>query len=275
MSYIKNGLIGLLVPFLIIGDNSKIINQVEKNSPISNRMQTEILAEDTSIENLVEYDSFIKANINKFYISDIEEVYNFFNIKRDLPKYGFKANKRQFIYSDCEGAVYLASDSIYFYSSCNEEIFLRYKKMMESEKEKLVSRLHHNIKHEAAHAFYYNLAKEINKEEKVKKIPDNISFEELLKETLVSEGVAEYIAYKGELTREASMLSNENLKSITERDEYNMYNLGFILVKPILDINFTEGVKTLIENSLTSEDLNNLIRYQEKILAKLNGPSNN
>ena len=271
-SSLRKGLLAALLATTII--SSKISNknnlqqQINVNS-LEDKIKNEKITESIPIESLEEYNSFIKSNINKFYISDIEEVYNFFNIKRDLPKYGFKANKRQFICSDCEGAIYLASDSIYFYSSCTQELFSRYKNMFGKDKNEIIERLHHNIKHEAAHAFYYNLAKEINKEEVVEKIPDNIPFQELVKKTIISEGVAEYIAYKGKLTREASMLSNEYLKDITENDEYNLYNLGFMLVKPILDKNFEEGVKMLIQNQLKMDDLNNLPEYREKILKML------
>jgi hypothetical protein len=55
----------------------------------------------------------------------------------------------------------------------------------------------------------------------------------------------------------------------TYLDGFYLYSLGFILVKPILDIDFKRGIEELIKNPLIREDLNDLPRYRENIRRKV------
>jgi hypothetical protein len=226
-------------------------------------------------KDVAEYDAFVRSTINKYYISDVEDVYNFYNIKRDLPKYGFKAKNIQTIRFDCEGAVYKEGvDSIYFYSTCLKELFNSYIEYHEKDendiKEELTNRIHHYIKHEAAHAFYYKLGKELGEKYLFKDRFANSSTLEDIQTSLIEEGVADYISYKGELTEPAKNLSDKDLKDMIEKeDDYNLYYLGFLLVKPILDINFEKGIEELIKNPLSNKNLNDLPAYREKRIENL------
>lgn len=222
-----------------------------------------------------QYDEFVRSTVDNYFTSDIKEIYDFYNIKKDLPKYGFKQNTRQFIYSDCEGAVFKEkADSIYFYSTCLEELFDRYIARHKNDdtelKEELTKRIRHSIKHEAAHDLYCEYGKEIGKTNLFKKIYDDTPALEVIQYTLVEEGVADYISYKGQLTEFTKKLRDEDFKEmIKKEDDSQMYDLGLILVKPILDINLKEGIKELIKNPLTKKDLNDLLTYREKIIANV------
>jgi hypothetical protein len=224
----------------------------------------------TPWKDVSEYDEFIRSTVDRYYVSDIKDIYNFYNIKKDLPKYGFKQKEEGFICFDCEGAVFKEkADSIYFYSTCSEELFDRYieyhKKDNNDIKEELTNRIHHYIKHESAHDIYCEFGKDIGKRNLFKKITDNTPALEKIQYTLVEEGVADYISYKGELTDIAKKLGNEDFKEMIENeDDFHLYELGFILVKPILDINLEKGIKELIKYPLTKEDLNDLPGYREK-----------
>jgi len=226
-------------------------------------------------KNVAEYDEFVRSTVNKHYASDIGEIYTFYNIKRELPKYGFKARKNEITCFDCEGAVYKENvDSIYFYSTCSEYLFGRYlkysKKTKENIKEELINRLHYYIKHEGAHAFYYALGKELGEKYLFNVQRENTSVLYDIQHNLVEEGVADYIAYKGELTQSAKRLTDEDFKEMIEnKTDIYLYDLGFILVKPILDKNFEKGIIELIKNPLNKRDLDDLPRYREKILKKL------
>lgn len=217
-----------------------------------------------------EYDSFVRSTVDNCYDSDVREIYNFYDIKRDLPKYGFKSKEKAFTCFDCEGAVYKEGiDSIYFYSTCSEEMFNKYieysVKNKEDIKEELTNRIHHYIKHESAHAFYSKLGKKLGRTHLFKTISDSTSILEKIQYNLVGEGVADYMAYKGELTWSAKRLNDGNFKEMIEKeDDFYLYELGFILVKPILDTNFKKGIEELIKNPLSKEDLNDLPRYREK-----------
>lgn len=227
------------------------------------------------LDTLAEYDSFVRSIVNKYYISDVKEIYNFYNIKRDPPKYGFKSRTNEFVYFDCEGAIYKSDvDSVYFYSSCSEEKFKRYvtyfKKRQRDLKEELSERIHHSIKHEAAHAFYCNLKKDIGIKDFPKIKQNSPSVLENIQYNLIEEGIAEYMAYKGKLTESAKRLSDENFKEMIEKeDEFYLYQLGFILVKPILDIDFEKGIIELMRNSLTTKDLKDLPGYRNKRIEKI------
>ena len=102
-------------------------------------------------KNLEEYNSFVQSKVNEYYISDVTDLYNFYNINRSLPKYGFKSNEDPKLCLDCEGGLYKEDvDSIYFYSTCSEELFKDYLKysqriIKENPREELVNRLHHYI----------------------------------------------------------------------------------------------------------------------------------
>lgn len=223
-----------------------------------------------SWETVSEYDTFVRSTVNKYYTLDIKDIYDFYNIKRDLPKYGFKSKEIEFICFDCEGAMYKEGvDSVYFYSACSEEMFNKYieyfEKNKDNIKEELTNRIHHYIKHEAAHAFYYELGKKLGEKYLFRTRPANPSTFDDIQHTLVEEGVADYMAYKGELTESAKMLSDKDFKEMIEKeDDFYLYQLGFILIKPILDIDFKKGIKELIKNPLTKEDLNDLPKYREK-----------
>ncbi len=242
-------------------DNLKEIN----NNPITKK----------SWENLAEYQEFVESTVNKNYQADISEIYNFYNIKREIPKYGFKSKNIQNICFDCTGAVYKEnSDSIYFYSTCSPEIFQRYVEYHNKDKKEIeeyfTERIHHYIKHEAAHAFYYLLGKEMGEDYLFSVKRNNTSILYDIQHSLVEEGVADYIAYKGELTPSAKLKEDKDFKKmIEEESDLYLYDLGFILVKPILDKDFNKGIIELIKNPLSKKDLSDLPEYRNKILKKL------
>jgi hypothetical protein len=231
-------------------------------------------------ENAKEYDIFIRSVVNENYIADVKEIYDFYNIKREIPKYGFKQNYVEFTYFTCMGAGYFPRvDSIYFYSICSEEMLQKYKDYLEksykadSEKN-LTEKIHYYIKHEAAHAFYNDLGKKLGADYLFEDFPENPSIAYDLKHKLIEEGVAEYISRKGELTKEAINLKEKDSeeivhKIVTEGKDALIYQLGSLLVKPILDKNFDKGIEELIKNPLTLEDCNDLKGYQEKILKNI------
>jgi hypothetical protein len=270
-SILKKNLLGLILAATISGCSSsdKEIKQL-KDSTEKTKISLKKEKSQIPWENVAEYDQFIRSTVDKYYTSDVKELYSFYNIKRDLPKYGFKANKNEFFCVDCEGALYKEGiDSIYFYSTCSEERFARYTKYYgennEDIKEELTKRIHYYIKHEAAHAFYCKLGEKIRGRDFFKIESDNLSKLEDIQSSLVEEGVAEYMAYKGELTKPARMLTDKDFKKrIKDEDDVWIYHLGFFLVKPILDINFEKGIEELIKNPLTKKDLYNLPKYREK-----------
>lgn len=134
----------------------------------------------------------------------------------------------------------------------------------------MINRLHYYIKHEGAHAFYYELGKELGEVYLFKIKHENTSVLYDIQHNLIEEGVADYISYKGELTWSAKRLNDEDFKEMIEnKTDIYLYELGFILVKPILDKNFEKGIIELIKNPLNKRDLDDLPRYREKILKKL------
>jgi hypothetical protein len=292
MNKTKTNLLKLLLTATIIGCNP-VSNQkntsgeraVEKpHLEIREDARTKEIINPTW-NNLSEYDKFVRSMVNKFYAADLKEIYDFYNIKKDLPKYGFKQSKRQLDCFDCEGAVFKESaDSIYFYSSCLEELFEKYIAYHENDekspKEELTKRIHHWIKHEGAHDIYCKFGKEIGKKNLFKEITNTTSMLEVIQYTLVEEGIAEYISYKGELTKSAKEFTNNNYKTVAftdedfkkmieKEDDSKLYQLGFRLVKPILDIDFEKGIKELIKNPLTKKDLNDLPGYRAKRIENL------
>jgi hypothetical protein len=228
-------------------------------------------------KNVAEYDSFVRHIVNENYLNDVKEIYKLYNIKREIPKYGFEPNDIQFSCYDCEGAFYKYEnriDSIYFYSTCSEDIFKEYsrysEKMRENIEEELTERIHHYIKHEAGHAFYYDLGNKMGANYLFETHPKGLSILEEIQHSLIEEGVAEYISYKGELNEITKQFNDDYInKMIEEEDKQSRYNAGFILVKPILDINFDKGIKELIKNPLTKDDLNDLLGYRERIIKNL------
>ena len=219
-----------------------------------------------------EYDEFVQSTVNKYYASDIKEIYDFYNIKKDLPKYGFKPKEEGYFCIECEGSIYKEGvDSIYFYSGCSKDTFERYRKSsekgIEKVKDDLTNRVHHYIQHEAAHSFYYELGKKLGENYLFNIKPDSIISQlESIQSRLVEEGVADYMSYKGELSNYAKTnLTDKNFEEMIKKEsDYNLYELGFILVKPILDLNFEKGILELIKHPLTKEDLNDLPGYRAK-----------
>jgi hypothetical protein len=222
-----------------------------------------------------QYDEFVRSTVDNYFASDMKEIYKFYNIKKDLPKYGFKQNSRQFVCFDCEGAVFKErEDSIYFYSTCLEELFVNFmnhfKNNKEDPREELTKRIHHYIKHEGAHDIYSKFGKEIGEKNLFKRITDNTPPLEVIQYTMVQEGVADYISYKGQLTESAKRFTDEDFKKmIEEKDDSQVYDFGALLVKGILDIDLEKGIKELIKNPLTKDDLNDLPAYRERIIANV------
>jgi hypothetical protein len=253
---------------LTVGEKNAKQDIILEKQIIENQFDINRIIENP-IKNVIEYDSFIRSKVNEDYSKDVKDVYNFYNIKRDFPRYGFKSKKNQAICFDCIGAVYKENlDSIYFYSSCEKKFFETYLKYFEKSKENMNSYLenimHYYIKHEAGHAFYYKLGKELGEEYLFNVDNENTSALYNIQHNLIEEGVAEYIAYKGELTNSAKKLNDSDFKKMVEnKNDLYLYELGFMLVKPILDKNFEKGIKELIKNPLRKEDLNNLPEYRE------------
>lgn len=276
-SILKKNLLRLILTATIIGcsiipnDKNTQQERAAENPRLSIKKDINLgNTNKTSWKDIVEYDAFVRSTVDNHYASDINEIYDFYNIKRDLPKYGFKSKKNGFVCFDCEGAIYKEGvDSVYFYSSCSEEMFNKYIEYFEKNRDNLkgdlTNRIHHYIKHEAAHAFYYELGKKLGEKYSSKARQSAPSILDDIQHTLVEEGVADYISYKGKLTESAKMLSDEDFKEMIEKeDDFYIYQLGFILVKPILDLNFEKGIVELIKNPLTKEDLNDLPGYRKK-----------
>jgi hypothetical protein len=225
--------------------------------------------------NVSEYNEFVRSTVDKYFTSDVKEIYDFYKINKDLPKYGFKQSTKQFTCFDCEGAVFKEKeDSIYFYSTCLEELFDRYIEYHKNDnndlKEELTKRIHHSIKHEAAHDLYCEFGKEIGKNNLFKKIYDDTPALDIIQYTLIEEGVADYISYKGQLTESAKKLSDEDFKEMIEtKDDSKLYDFGALLIKGILDIDLEKGIKEIIKHPLTKEDLNDLPAYRERIIEKV------
>jgi hypothetical protein len=280
---IKKRLVNILLISSLIGCNvnSDKNNYTQKDINI-NQIITKLVIEKSIKkpiwEHIEEYDSFVRSKVDKYFFLDVDEMYKFYSIKRNFPKYGFKPKEEGFLCIECEGAEYnKETDSIYFYSACPKERFMRYIKYLEEDekdkeniKDNLTDRIHHYIKHEAAHSFYYNLGKELGEKYLFNIDVNSLSKLESIQFRLVEEGVADYMAYKGELTSSAKKIDDRNFKEMIEnKDDFYLYELGFKLVKPILDINFEKGIEELIKNPLTKEDLNDLLQYRQRILKKI------
>jgi len=276
-SILKQNLLKLVLTATIIGcnpaSNQKNIQQERAVERPKVNVKMDVNSRDINKppwSTVSEYDEFIRSTVDNYYDSDVNDIYNFYSIKRDLPRYDFKSKEKAFTCFDCEGAVYKeGADSIYFYSTCSEEMFNKYigysAKNKEDIKEELTNRIHHYIKHESAHAFYSELGRRLGKTHLFKTISDSTSTLEKIQYTLVEEGVADYMAYKGELTWSAKRLNDGNFKEMIENEnDSHLYELGFLLIKPILDTNFEKGIKELIRNPLTKKDLNDLPGYREK-----------
>jgi hypothetical protein len=277
----KKSLLGtIIIPALVLCTpaSNKENKQTRINSPNLTEHKLEIKADNKeaiiSWNSLEDYDAFVRSTVEKYYELDIKEIYNFYEIKRDLPKYGFKQNANAFNCLDCQGAVYKEKvDSIYFYTGCSEELFERYLKYSEKNREnpraELEERIRYYIKHEAAHAFYYDLAKKMGETYLFNVDYNNKSTLYNIQHSIVEEGVAEYIANKGELTKFVNGLSDEDFKKmIKEKDDSRLYDLGFKLVKSLLDADFHRGVEEFIRNPLRKEDLEDLPAYAYNVWAK-------
>ena len=261
-------------------EDNKFIEKLQTTINESTNLKEE---ENLFWESLEEYNKFVRSTVNNYYASDVKEIYYFYNIKRDLPKYGFKLNKNGIRgRSEMDRAEYKEKmDSIYFYSTDSEELFRESIRHLKNNKENieeyLTNRVHHAIKHEAAHAYYYSLAKELGENYLLKIDRENSSFLYYVQQNLVSEGVAEYISYKGEFPKSVNLLNNDGFfsddrfkkKVIKGQDDSHFYNFGFALVKPILDINFQRGIEELIKNPLTKKDLNDLLGYRNRRINNL------
>ncbi len=225
-----------------------------------------------------EYNNFIDSVVKENYERDVKEIYSHYKIKRDIPRYEVNVQNDSTSYFYCDGAIYRPKkDIIYFYAAETKKLFEKYanyhKIGAKDIKEELIKDIHYYIKHEASHAFYYDLAKKIVgesifREEK----KDTTTFQyannlEYMRFNLVEEGIADYMAYKGELTELAKTLTDNDFQ-IFIKDGYNntMYGLGAILVKPILDKDFNKGITALMKNRLTTKNLYNLPAYRSKIL---------
>ena len=57
------------------------------------------------------------------------------------------------------------------------------------------------------------------------------------------------------------------LPRVSVDDERKLYRTGYCLVKPILEQGFADGVLKLMQNSMRSEDLQDLKGYQDRILS--------
>lgn len=280
--FIKNTLIKTLLITTLMGCSTnsdkvntkqRLIEAVLKEEKIEN-----INEKETKIipwKDVGDYNKFVRSAVDENYKSDIKEMYKFYNIKRELPPYGFKSKDLELMCFDCTGAVYKEnSDSIYFYYNCSEELFKRFIEYNKDNKEDIeeyfIDKTHYYIKHEAAHAFYYGLGRQLGEEYLFKVNYKNTNILYNIQHSIIEEGVAEYMAYKGQLTETAKLCNNEDFKRmIQEETDFPLYDLGFVLVKPILDKNFEWGIIQLIKNPLNKNDLNNLPAYQEKILNKL------
>lgn len=254
-------------------DKEKIIkspNLIEK------RLEEKVENYKTPIswKSVEDYDSFVRSKVNEYYTLDIKDMYKFYNIEREIPKYGFKAKGEEFICLDCEGATYIEDeDSIYFYSSCSEEMFKTYKRYLKERSqesiESLTERIRYFIKHEAAHAFYYNLGKKLGADYLFNVNTDEMSTLDKIQHKIVEEGVAEYMSNRGK-EKEWPRVDDRDFKEmIKEENDYYVYELGFKLVNQILDMDFQEGLQELIENPLTKKDLNDLPAYRQKRIDNL------
>ena len=89
---------------------------------------------------------------------------------------------------------------------------------------------------------------------------------------MISEGIATYFGWKTTGDTLSRYLNHESLEDyIKIYGEEAYYEIGFSLVKPILDRNIDKGIECLITNPPTSKDLEDIMAYQQKILGMLDG----
>ena len=272
----RRSLLGLiLIPFFIECSN----NNHPKNIPL----ESSIFQERVSL-NEAKKDSFPFSSKEQYYIfvenfivdnfeKDVSEVYNFFNISLDFPSYFFTKVNDELCFR-CEGAHYFSkSKKISFNAYPSEEMFIRYrdyhKRYSENFQAFFEQRLHYYIKHEAAHYFHHMESDRLGIENSFEN-SDVQTDEDILCSNLVVEGVADYMAYLGQIPPSTKLINPKHLLCDTNLQVYNLYSAGFYLVQPILDKDFFKGIRVLSEYPLNKNSLKSLKRYQNNLLKEMN-----
>ena len=164
--------------------------------------------------------------------------------------------------------VYFESeDAVFFKDGCQESAFKKYKhnlRLRQIDREGVIKHLNYLIKHEAGHDYFFDAVKDVGSSPWLQG-----GGSDLLARHAISEGVAEYMAhYEGHAMMEGEKVESFEALSVSLRKyggDYP-YKIGPQVVTPILDEDFEKGIKALIENPLTGEDLDNPLKYREKIM---------
>ena len=126
------------------------------------------------------------------------------------------------------------------------------------------------LKHEFGHFYMDNLAENaIPGNYPAKKLLSELkTFSDTLNSKLIREGIARYFERKGTIN-EAPNFSDYLWPKDFEFSSWDrtsvIYEGGYHLVKPILDIDVRRGIELLITNPMTRQDLLNLPAYQQRI----------
>ncbi|MCF7872312.1 hypothetical protein K9L97_04735 [Candidatus Woesearchaeota archaeon] len=86
---------------------------------------------------------------------------------------------------------------------------------------------------------------------------------------MVSEGISTYFEYLTHKTPNEETITETLYKSPKKYTIKDFYDIGFLLVKPILDKDFKKGIEKLITNYPNKTEIYNLSKYQTKVLSEL------
>ena len=95
-------------------------------------------------------------------------------------------------------------------------------------------------------------------------------FKNITGERLIDEGIAEYFEKKTMKENVGvSLVHKEFKKYLKSFGDEAYYEVGYTLVKPILDKNVDRGIELLIKNPPTKRDLKDILAYRERILGMM------
>ena|SRR3989344_3354793 len=216
----------------------------------------------------------MKEAVQKHFRDDVLEMYDVFGIRsRELPPVKFVV-RNGLTLENCQGAVYdHRTDDVTFKVGCIDsftELVDSYNSDCVTPKQ-VVSETRALGRHEAAHNYFFDLAKSMEARHWFKESED-ITKGQYVIHHLVSEGVAEYMAIYGQQNYQKYPFPIHHFTDARFPVFFRgnvvtgIYSAGLHLVTPILQKDFHQGIKTLIEHPVTEEDLYNLPAYRQKIL---------
>ncbi|MEK6841983.1 MAG: hypothetical protein AABX91_02425 [Nanoarchaeota archaeon] len=126
------------------------------------------------------------------------------------------------------------------------------------------------VAHETGHEYHSKVTQNLGLRNNLYK---NVLSNFTITREIVSEGIAEYFEAILKSNTKSPVMSSERLEKKSLKDyekEFKhpncYYEVGFRLVKPILDVNVDRGIEALARNPLTEKDLEDLISYQQRVL---------